>query len=130
MLSAEQYALENKAVQSMMSIRERELNFIDQRLGALGTQAALVGGFMVGGLKLIPDKLEHGEAFKLLLFFQSFSNCVYSFLWVCRCVLGVLLDHWDWAHAGSKMHFVSTIPENSWSKPCAEWRHWFCYKGI
>jgi hypothetical protein len=44
MLSAEHYALENKAVQSMLAIRERELNYIDTRMAAIGTQAALVAG--------------------------------------------------------------------------------------
>ena len=62
MLSAEQYSLENKAVQSMMNIRERELNFIDIRLGAIGTQAALCGGFMVSSLKLLSGEKDNGEA--------------------------------------------------------------------
>ena len=56
MLSAEQYALENKAVQSMMNIRNRELTFIDLRLGVIGFQAALCGGFMVSDLKLLPGE--------------------------------------------------------------------------
>lgn len=45
----------------MMNIRERELNFIDVRLGAIGTQAALCGGFMVSSLKLLSGEKDNGE---------------------------------------------------------------------
>ena len=44
MISAEYYALETKAVQSMLAIRQRELDYINVRMNALGTQAALIAG--------------------------------------------------------------------------------------
>ena len=47
MLSAEHYALENKAIQSMLAIREKELNYIDTRMAALGTQSSLLAGFII-----------------------------------------------------------------------------------
>lgn len=38
MLAAEHYSLENAAVQKMLGIRERELDYIDTRMTAMGTQ--------------------------------------------------------------------------------------------
>ena len=48
MLSAENVALENRAIRLMLQIREKELNYITNKYNAMGTQAALVGG--EGGL--------------------------------------------------------------------------------
>ena len=47
MLAAEHYALENKAVQSMLVIRERELVYMESRMEAIGWQAAIVAGFII-----------------------------------------------------------------------------------
>lgn len=44
MLSAENVALENRAIRLMLQIREKELNYITNKYNAMGTQAALVGG--------------------------------------------------------------------------------------
>jgi hypothetical protein len=47
MLSAEAYSLENKAVQTMMGIRQKELDYINLRMVAMGTQASLLAGTKV-----------------------------------------------------------------------------------
>lgn len=47
MISAEHFALENQAVQQMISIREQGLNHMNVRVNAMATQAALIGGFIV-----------------------------------------------------------------------------------
>ncbi len=53
MLSAENVALENRAIRLMLQIREKELNYITNKYNAMGTQAALVGGFTVTTLTSI-----------------------------------------------------------------------------
>lgn len=47
MISAEHFALENQAIQQMISIREQGLNHMNVRVNAMATQAALIGGFIV-----------------------------------------------------------------------------------
>ena len=46
MLSAEHWALEHKAVQSLLSIRQREVEYITQRFNSLGTQSSLVAALV------------------------------------------------------------------------------------
>lgn len=48
MLAANTYALETKAVQTMVTIRNRDFDFMTQRLSAIGTQASLFAGFIMG----------------------------------------------------------------------------------
>ena len=53
MLSAEHFALENKAVRELLQIREREVTHMTDRLNAIGTQASLIGGFVVTSLTAV-----------------------------------------------------------------------------
>jgi hypothetical protein len=83
MLSAENVALENKAIQLMLQIREKELNYITNKYNAMGTQAALVGGFAVTTL----TSLEVGVSVPNILrwfFFVTSSISVGSAL---HCIL-------------------------------------------
>lgn len=50
MLSAEHYSLENGAIMSMLAIRQRELDYYDTRMTAMGIQSALIGGFVIFNL--------------------------------------------------------------------------------
>ena len=50
MLSAEHYALEHRAIQALLDIRQREVDYMTQRFGSIGTQSALIGGFVVSAL--------------------------------------------------------------------------------
>lgn len=62
MISAEHFALKNAAVQSMIAIRERMINYMNDRMNAMGTQAALIGGFAVSTFTSITITTKvHGE---------------------------------------------------------------------
>ena len=50
MLSAEHYALEHRAVQALLDIRQREVSYMTERFNSIGTQSSLIGGFVVAQL--------------------------------------------------------------------------------
>jgi hypothetical protein len=54
MLNAQSYALENAAIQTMVGIRQRELDYLNTRLGAMGTQASLICGFLITTFSVNP----------------------------------------------------------------------------
>ena len=63
MLSAEHYALEHRAVQALLDIRQREVSYMTERFNSIGTQSSLIGGFVVAQLTAIqpgsdPNTLE------------------------------------------------------------------------
>ena len=76
MISAEYYALDQSAVQSLIAIRARELDHILDRFNNMGTQAALMAGFAITTITAIDvtghetkDAVQH-------FFFASSSVCV------------------------------------------------------
>jgi hypothetical protein len=72
MLSAENVALENRAIRLMLQIREKELNYITNKYNAMGTQAALVGGFTVTTLTSIT--ISENIPFTVRWLFFAFSS--------------------------------------------------------
>ena len=71
MLSAENVALENRAIRLMLQIREKELNYITNKYNAMGTQAALVGGFTVTCLTSLSIGPDITPPIRLLFFVFS-----------------------------------------------------------
>jgi hypothetical protein len=60
MLSAEHYALEHRAVQSLLDLRQREVSFMTERFNSIGTQSSLIAGFVVTTMtSLDPATDEH-----------------------------------------------------------------------
>ena len=53
MLSAEHYALEHRAVQQLLDIRQREVSYMTERFNSIGTQSSLIGGFVVAQLTAV-----------------------------------------------------------------------------
>ena len=52
MLSAEHTSLQHRLVQQLVSIREKEMNYMLSRYQTVGTQTALLGGFTVSTLSV------------------------------------------------------------------------------
>mmetsp|Transcript_2012 Transcript_2012/g.3711 ORF Transcript_2012/g.3711 Transcript_2012/m.3711 type:complete len:412 (+) Transcript_2012:204-1439(+) len=83
MLSAENVALENRAIRLMLQIREKELNYITNKYNAMGTQAALVGGFTVTTL----TSLTIGEGIPYLVRWLFFAFSSISLSCSISCIL-------------------------------------------
>ena len=47
MLSAEHYALEHRAVQALLDIRQKEVAYMTERFNSVGTQSALIAGLAI-----------------------------------------------------------------------------------
>lgn len=65
MLSADHYALENRAVQQLIELRHREVNYLTDRFNSIGTQSSLIAGFCVSVLSCKAKRVEsrcHGGA--------------------------------------------------------------------
>lgn len=74
MLSAENVALENRAIRLMLQIREKELNYITNKYTALGTQSALIGGFSLTSLTSLSFSHSISPSIRWLFFlFSSLS---------------------------------------------------------
>mmetsp|Transcript_7488 Transcript_7488/g.13545 ORF Transcript_7488/g.13545 Transcript_7488/m.13545 type:complete len:411 (+) Transcript_7488:190-1422(+) len=83
MLSAENVALENRAIRLMLQIREKELNYITNKYNAMGTQAALVGGFTVTTL----TSLTIGEGIPFIVRWLFFAFSSVSLSCSISCIL-------------------------------------------
>ena len=83
MLSAENVALENRAIRLMLQIREKELNYITNKYNAMGTQAALVGGFTVTTL----TSLTIGEGIPYMVRWLFFAFSSISLSCSISCIL-------------------------------------------
>ena len=53
MINAEHLALENEAFQKLQSLRQQEVHFFSDRFNTLGTQSALIGGFVISSFTCI-----------------------------------------------------------------------------
>ena len=62
MINAEHYALENEAFKQLQSLRQQEVLFFSDRFNTLGTQSALMGGFVISSFTCInPTKVLEGK---------------------------------------------------------------------
>lgn len=71
MISAEHFALKNAAVQSMIAIRERMINYMNDRMNAMGTQAALIAGFAVSTFTSVTISTEVHSEVRTLYFLST-----------------------------------------------------------
>ena len=53
MINAEHLALEDEAFKQLQSLRQQEVRFFSTRFNTLGTQSALVGGFVISSFTCI-----------------------------------------------------------------------------
>ena len=73
MLSAEHYALEHRAVQQLLDIRQKEVAFLTDRFNAIGTQSSLVAGFVVTTLTAVDAGARDTHPFAKYTFWASSS---------------------------------------------------------
>ena len=71
MLSAEHLALQHRLVQQLVSIREREMNYMLSRYETIGTQAALLAGFAISSLSSIDAEEDTTPAVGTLYYIMS-----------------------------------------------------------
>ena len=92
MLSAEHYALEHRAIQQLLDIRQKEVAFLTDRFNAIGTQSALVAGFVVTTLTAVDAGTEDtnviarwafwlSSALSLALSFHCILNSTFAAVW-------------------------------------------------
>ena len=85
MLSAEHFSLENRAVQQLLDIRQRDIQYLTERFNAIGVQASVIAGFVVSTLTALdPATLEHEPSFV-----DSFT--LYTF-WLSSAIALALLS--------------------------------------
>ena len=53
MINAEHLALEDEAFKQLQSLRQQEVRFFSTRFNTLGTQSALIGGFVIASFTCI-----------------------------------------------------------------------------
>ena len=58
MINAEHLALEDEAFKQLQSLRQQEVRFFSNRFNTLGTQSALIGGFVISSFTCIDPTKE------------------------------------------------------------------------
>ena len=90
MISAETLALRHDAVTRIVEIRHKEIDFMQSRMEAIGTQSAFLGAMMVGNLCSIPIPdnlllLQHVYLYSTALGLVGSMHCIlgttYASLW-------------------------------------------------
>ena len=73
MLSAEHYALEHRAVQALLDIRQREVAYMTERFNSIGTQSSLIAGLVVTTLTALDPGGEDSDTLEIVrqLFWAS-----------------------------------------------------------
>ena len=87
MLNAERHALERRLAQQLMTIRQKEIDYMLGCYSSIGLEAALVAGFAIGTMTNIvnPSNISPGLYFVFL--FVSLLSCICCI----QCVLGAPL---------------------------------------
>ena len=93
MLSAEHFSLENKAVQQLLDIRQREIQYLTERFNAIGVQSSVIAGFVVTTLTALdPVTLEHEPDFSDSITLYTFwLTSALSLSFCVHCIIGALL---------------------------------------
>ncbi|KAL1521809.1 hypothetical protein AB1Y20_021462 [Prymnesium parvum] len=91
MLDAEKRALEHRLTQQLMSVRQKEIDYMLTCYQSVGVQAALVAGFAIGTMTNIvnPDDVEGGLYF--VYFFFSIASIVCCMMAV---LIGLYVGNW------------------------------------
>ena len=91
MLSAEHHALQHRLVQQLVSIREREMNYMLNRYQTIGTQAALIAGFCLSSITISLSPSDN-EPVLLSIFFITTMTTVIACIHVILCT--VFVGNW------------------------------------